>query len=145
MPTADAPFLPLDDPGFSWRSPAVAAARAAGWYARTPYGIAVLRHAEVGEFLLHPGLRQGSHAWPALNGVTGTFADWWARTILVREGEDHARLRRLVNPAFAGRLLEAMRPRFEAMARELVDGFHAEGRCDFMAAFADPTLRASSA
>jgi cytochrome P450 len=140
MPTLidDAPFLPLDDPAFSLRSAAVAEARARSWYARTPYGIAVLRHREMGELLLHPKLRQGSHAWPAHNQVTGLFADWWARTILVQEGADHARLRKLVNPAFAGRLLEEMRPRFEALATELVEDFHASGRCDFMHDFADP-------
>ncbi len=133
-----APFLQLDDPGFSVRAPEVDEARAKSWYARTPFGIAVLRHAEMGELLLHSKLRQGSHAWPAHNGVTGVFADWWKRTILVQEGADHARLRKLVDPAFAGRLMEGMRPKFEALATELVDGFHAEGRCEFMADFADP-------
>ncbi|MEM6488242.1 MAG: cytochrome P450 [Pseudomonadota bacterium] len=134
----DAPFLPLDDPGFSLRDPRVAEARARSWYARTPYGIAVLRHREMGELLINRALRQGSHAWPAHNGVTGLFSDWWARTILVQEGKDHTRLRRLVNPAFSPRLLEVMRPRFEAMADDLVDAFIDDGACDFMAAFADP-------
>ncbi|TVQ55788.1 MAG: cytochrome P450 [Rhodobacteraceae bacterium] len=136
--TSDAPFLPMDDPAFSLRDPKVAAARAESWYARTPYGLAVLRHEEMGELLLHPKLRQGSHAWPAHNKVTGVFSDWWARTILVQEGETHARLRKLVNPAFAGRLLEEMRPKFETMAAALVDRFHAQGACDFMHDFADP-------
>ncbi|MEO0819534.1 MAG: cytochrome P450 [Pseudomonadota bacterium] len=134
----DAPFLPMDDPGFSLRDPRVAEARARSWYARTPYGIAVLRHREMGELLINRALRQGSHAWPAHNGVTGVFADWWARTILVQEGKDHTRLRRLVNPAFSPRLLEEMRPRFEAMAGALVDRFADRGACDFMAEFADP-------
>jgi len=82
----DLPFLPMDDPGFSLRAPEVAAARAASWCARTPYGLAVLRHQEMGELLRHTLLRQGSHAWPALNKVTGPFADWWARSMLVGEG-----------------------------------------------------------
>ncbi|MEM6678758.1 MAG: cytochrome P450 [Pseudomonadota bacterium] len=134
----DAPFLPLDDPSFSLRDPRVAEARAQSWYARTPYGIAVLRHREMGELLINRSLRQGSHEWPDHNGVKGLFADWWVRTILVQEGKDHTRLRRLVNPAFSPRLLEEMRPRFEAMADALVDGFIDRGTCDFMADFADP-------
>ncbi|MEO0761124.1 MAG: cytochrome P450, partial [Pseudomonadota bacterium] len=134
----DAPYLPMDDPAFSLRDPMVAQARARSWYARTPYGIAVLRHREMGELLVNRSLRQGSHAWPAHNGVSGLFADWWARTILVQEGADHTRLRRLVNPAFSPRLLEVMRPRFEAMADALVDRFAERGQCDFMAEFADP-------
>ena len=134
----DLPFLPMDDPGFSLRAPEVAEARQKSWCARTPYGLAVLRHREMGELLRHPLLRQGSHAWPALNKVTGPFADWWARSMLVVEGRDHARLRKLVNPAFSPRLLEQMRPQFEAMAAELVDGFAPAGQCDFMEAFANP-------
>jgi cytochrome P450 len=134
----DLPFLPMDDPGFSLRAPEVAAARAASWCARTPYGLAVLRHREMGELLRHPLLRQGSHAWPALNKVSGPFADWWARSLLVTEGKDHTRLRKLVNPAFSPRLLEKMRPRFETMAAELAAGFAPAGRCDFMEAFANP-------
>lgn len=134
----DAPFLPLDDPTFSVRDPLVAEARARSWYARTPYGIAVLRHREMGELLVNRSLRQGSHAWPAHNGVSGPFADWWIRTILVQEGRDHTRLRRLVNPAFSPRLLEEMRPRFEEMANALVDRFIDRGECDFMSEFANP-------
>ena len=134
----DAPFLPLDDPSFSLRDPRVAEARQQSWYARTPYGLAVLRHKEMGELLINRALRQGSHAWPDLNGVTGVFAEWWARTILVIEGEDHTRLRRLVNPAFSPHLLETMRPRFEDMAAALLNGFVDRGACDFMAEFADP-------
>ena len=134
----DAPFLPLDDPAFSVRSKAVREAQARSWYARTPYGIAVLSHSAMGELLVNRSLRQGSHAWPAHNGVTGLFADWWGRTILVQEGDRHRRLRKLVNPAFAIPLLEKMRPRFDALAAELIDGFAADGRCDFQAAFADP-------
>lgn len=135
----DAPFLPLDDPSFSMRDPIVAEARKKSWFARTPYGLAVLRHREMQELLINRGLRQGSHAWPALNGVTsGLFHDWWGRTILVTEGKDHTRMRRLVNPAFSPRLLDEMRPKFVDMAEALTAKFAGEGQCDFMAEFADP-------
>ena len=67
---ADVPFLDLADPALSLRSPAVRAAREKSWYARTPYGLAVLRHKEMGRMLNHPSLRQGSHNWPGLNGIT---------------------------------------------------------------------------
>lgn len=133
-----APFIDLADPALSIRSVAVKAARAQSWYARTPYGIAVLRYADMRNLLLHRSLRQGSHAWAEHNDVTGLFADWWARSILVQEGEVHARLRRLVNPAFSPRLVEAMRPTFERLASELADDFAKRGSCDFMAEFADP-------
>ena len=48
---ADAPFLDVANPAFSLRSAPVRAARARSWYARTPYGLAVLRHKEMGELL----------------------------------------------------------------------------------------------
>lgn len=133
-----APFINLADPALSIRSAEVKAAREVSWYARTPYGIAVLRYQDVRKLLLDRNLRQGSHAWPALNNVTGVFADWWARTILVQEGEDHARLRRLVNPAFSPRLVEGLQPQFARMANALTDAFAARGTCDFMAEFANP-------
>jgi cytochrome P450 len=134
----EAPFVNLADPTLSIRSKPIKDARATSWFARTPYGIAVLRHADMRTLLLHKSLRQGSHAWPAHNDVTGVFADWWGRTILVKEGADHARLRKLVNPAFSPRLIEALRGQFEGFAAELADAFAGRGHCDFMAEFADP-------
>jgi cytochrome P450 len=54
------------------------------------------------------------------------------------EGEEHHRLRRLLNPAFSRRIVEPLRPRFGALAAELADGFAEPGRCEFMAEFAEP-------
>ena len=136
---ADAPFLDAASPAFSIRSEAVRRARAQSWFARTPYGLAVLRHREVGELLNRPSLIQGSHNWPALNGVPeGLFADWWRRTILMTEGEDHWRLRRLVNPAFSPQVVKALMPDFERISIDLTAAFVDRGACDFMAEFADP-------
>ena len=135
----DAPFLDVANPAFSLRSEPVRQARAQSWYARTPYGLAVLRHQEMGQLLTHKSLIQGSHAWPALNGVTeGVFANWWNRSILVTEGDDHWRLRKLVNPAFSPKVVKALMPEFERIANDLADGFIDRGSCDFMAEFADP-------
>ena len=138
-PDPGAPFLDLADPAFSLRSAQVRRARAASWYARTSYGLAVLRHDQVARLIRHPDLRQGSVAWPAHHGITsGPFADWWAGWVLNKEGDDHRRLRRLLNPAFSRRLVESLRPRFLALAGELADGFAGAGRCEFMADFAEP-------
>ena len=138
-PLHRAPFLDLSDPRLSLRGPELQAARAASWYARTPYGIAILRHAEMGRLLTHDGLRQGSHRWAQMAGVTqGLFADWWGTSILVTEGADHWRLRRLVNPAFSARVVEALMPEFERIANDLIDGFADTRTCDAMHDFADP-------
>jgi cytochrome P450 len=133
------PFFDIADPGFSVTSAQVRQAREADWYARTSYGLAVLRYDQVSRLIRHPDLRQGSRLWPAHHGITsGPFADWWASWVLNMEGEEHHRLRRLLNPAFSRRIVEPLRSRFGALAAELVDGFVEPGRCEFMAEFAEP-------
>jgi cytochrome P450 len=133
------PFFDVADPGFSVSSAEVYRARDSGWYARTRYGLAVLRYDEAARLIQHPSLRQGSVAWPAHHGITsGLLADWWANWVLNKEGCDHRRLRRLLNPAFSRRHVGAMAPRFLALADELVSSFAEPGRCEFVAEFAEP-------
>lgn len=136
---ADAPYLDVADPAFSIRSQAVKDARSLSWFARTPYGIAVLRYDEVQKMLRHPKLRQGSHLWPQHNGVTtGKFATWWCDMLLCVEGDTHARLRRMANPAFSPKLIADLQPKFQVLANRLIDQFHARGSCDFIAEFTEP-------
>jgi cytochrome P450 len=132
-------FLDLADPSFSATGPEVRAAREHDWWARTGYGIAVLRYAEVRALLADRRLAQGSAKWPANNGVEGgPFVAWWSRTLLNLEGADHHRLRRLLAPAFAPRHVTPLVPRFHALTEELVDAFAAQRRCEFMSQFAEP-------
>lgn len=133
------PYLDVADPTFSITGPDVHAARENSWYATTPYGIAVLRYHEMSRLIKHPKLRQGSLAWPAHNGVTsGPFARWWASWILNKEGAEHHRLRRLMNPAFSPKLIGALVPRFQALGSELIDGFDNADECEFVREFAEP-------
>jgi cytochrome P450 len=139
MASSAIPFLDVADPAFSVTSAEVRRARQAGWYARTNYGLAVLRYDQVSRLIRHPALRQGSRLWPAHHGITsGPFADWWSGWVLNLEGEAHQRLRRLLNPVFSRRIVEALRPRFADLAGELVEEFAEPGRCEFMAEFAEP-------
>ncbi|UXA09777.1 cytochrome P450 [Mycobacterium sp. SMC-8] len=133
------PSFEVSDPAFSITSDEVHAARERSWYATTEYGLAVLRYEQVNRLLKHPKLRQGSAAWPAHNGVTeGPFADWFASWILNKEGDEHHRLRRLMNPAFSNKLIGNLVPRFQALATELIDGFAEPDRCEFVSEFAEP-------
>ena len=133
------PALDVADPSFSITSDVVHAAREQSWYATTPYGIAVLRYDQMSRLLKHPKLRQGSVAWPAHNGVTeGPFARWWASWILNKEGAEHHRLRRLMNPAFSPKLIGDLVPRFQALATELIDNFSEPDQCEFVSEFAEP-------
>src|SRR5262249_11603024 len=131
---AEHTFLALADPAFSVTSDLVHEAREASWYARSSYGIAVLRHEQASALISHPNLKQGSSAWPAHHGITaGPFADWWANWVLNKEGADHRRLRKLLNPAFSRRVIEAAPPPVRAGAAERGGAVAPRGQCGLMA------------
>jgi cytochrome P450 len=137
--TSDVPYFDVSDPDFSVSSADVLAARERSWYARTNFGLAVLRYEQTSLLLKDRRLRQGSFAWPEQHGITeGLLHRWWSLLMLSAEGDDHRRLRRLANPAFSRVLMEKMVPGFRLLAGELVDAFAARGRCDFVAEFAEP-------
>lgn len=132
-------FLALADPAFDVTSPAVLQAREESFWARTSYGYAVLRHAEVTALLKDRRFRQGNAKWPGQNGIhSGLFSDWWQRVLLSLEGADHLRLRRLLNPAFKQKVIAGMVPGFAELAHELVDGFSECGTVEFISEFAEP-------
>ena len=119
-----AAFLDLADPAFDVTSAVVHQAREQDWYAVTPYGWAVLRYAEGTAVLKDKRFQQGNARWPAQNGVLdGPFVEWWGETLLSLEGPDHLRLRKLLGPEFRSRAIEDMRPQFQALAHDLIDGY----------------------
>ena len=133
------PFLDPTPAGFSIRSQQVLAAREEHWYAKTPFGYAILRYEDANELQNDKRLYQGSRRWPELNGITtGPLASWWPEMIMSLEGEDHLRLRKLANPAFKPRIIEALTPDFTALATELVDAFGDRTEIEFMSEFAEP-------
>ncbi len=132
-------FLDLADPSFDVTSDVVHAAREEQWYAETPYGWAVLRYEEGQAILKDRRFQQGNARWPEQNGIhDGPWAQWWGETLLSIEGQDHLRLRRLLGPAFRSRAIEAMRPRFQSLANELIDQFAPRGHVEFVSEFAEP-------
>lgn len=139
LETADVPYFDISDPAFSVSSREVLEARSRSWFARTTFGIAVIRYDEVSALLKDRRLRQGSFAWPAQNGIDdGLLAEWWSEIMLSKEGDDHRRLRKLGNPAFSRSLIERMVPEFQALANELIDAYAADGQCEFVSQFAEP-------
>ena len=123
-PTLQVPHFDISSPDFAMQSEEVRNARESSWYATTNYGLAVLQYEHVAKLLKSPKLIQGSAKWPAHNGVhSGLFFDWWTKNLLVLEGEDHHRIRRLLNPAFSPRMVKGLVPRFQALANELIDAF----------------------
>jgi cytochrome P450 len=135
----DIAFFDILDPAFRADSPEVRAAADAGWWVRTPLGIAVLRYQECLTLLRDRRLRHGSPDMVAAYGLTtGLFANWLPTMLLNLEGHPHQRQRRLVSKTFTQRSVDVLQPFMRAKAHELIDSFTSDGSCEFMAAFADP-------
>jgi len=118
---------------------ALARARAAGWLGEIAEGgVLVLRHEDVRQLLGDPRLQANFTDFLRTFGVTsGPFYDWMAISPLDRDGKDHLRWRALMARTFTPRRVDAMRPFLHAAAHELVDGFAARGRCEFVSEFTD--------
>ena len=124
-------FLDFNDLDFSIRSEQVLRAREENWYARTPFGFAVLRYEDANNFLKDKRLFQGTRKWPQHYGITsGVLANWWQTMLLSLEGETHLRLRKLASPAFSPKNIEKMVPFFSNLANELIDNFQSKGECE---------------
>jgi cytochrome P450 len=113
--------------------------RAQGWLAATPLGYVVLEREAAAYFL-----RSRSAEFPGMKiaelfGIEdGPLFEEMRRNILHINGADHARLRALVNPSFTPRAAERWRPAMRRYLGELLDALPADGRCDFVSAFAKP-------
>jgi cytochrome P450 len=58
--------------------------------------------------------------------------------MLNKDGDDHARLRGLVNKAFSPRIIQAMRPRVQAIADALIDDIEKNGTMNLIDDYAFP-------
>ena len=110
-----------------------------GWLAACPFGFMVLDR-ESGEFFL----RTRDAVFPGLTiaelfGIAdGPLHEEMVRNIININGADHRRLRNLVNPALAPRAVDRYRPAMREFLAELLDALPADGRCEFIDAFAKP-------
>jgi cytochrome P450 len=136
----------LDLPGFdhtdpSLRGPRYREAMATleghdGWLAASPFGFIVLDR-ESGEFFL----RTKDAVFPGLTIAQlfkiddGPLHEEIVKNIINVGGDDHRRLRNLINPALAPRAIDRYRP---AMRRFLEQLLPSDGRCEFIADFAKP-------
>lgn len=131
-------FLDFSEPGFSTKSEAVKEARKNHWYARTPLGLAILTHEHVGRFLRDHRLRQGSYAWPKSQNATGSFAEFWQRSIISLEGPKHKTIRALAMKALSEEFVLSLEPNFDEIAIDLCQSLSKKGQCEFQNDFAMP-------
>jgi cytochrome P450 len=133
------PFLDIVNPAFDFGLPEVVRAQAESWYAETPLGPIVLRYAEAEELLRDRRLTHDGKQFMEMVGISsGPIYDWFVPVIINREGDDHHRLRSLVNKAFTPRNLNNLRPFIRATAERLIDRLAALDVCEFVEDFANP-------
>jgi cytochrome P450 len=75
---------------------------------------------------------------PGVPGHLTAFHQFNQASMLEREPPVHTRLRTLVNRAFVTRNIERLRPRIEALAAGLIDGFRDRHETELLAGFATP-------
>jgi cytochrome P450 len=132
------PHLNISDPSFSTRSVEIKKARDHSFCATTPFGLAILRYKEVGQLLRDRRLRQGSYAWPEKNKLTGSFGDFWTRSVIGQEGDYHRKLRDILVPSLSQDFIFSLTPKFEAIANSLCRNLKKKKSCEFMNEFARP-------
>jgi len=109
------------------------------WLASGPYGYFALDREAVEFFLrtrsaIFPGV-----AMAQLFGVSeGPLHEQVQRNIINVNGDDHRRLRNLVNPALTPRAVERYRPMMREYIAELFGAVADAGRCEFVSAIAKP-------
>ncbi len=137
--TLDLPYL--DTIGLERREAvdAIAEARSQHWLARTDLGYSVTRLQDVTAILrdqrFHSALSIIERS-PELQGTD--YRGPRGESILTMEGEGHARLRRLVAPAFTPASANRLRPTMRAVVGGLVDAVAARGECELVADVCEP-------
>lgn len=118
---------------------ALAEARARHWLARTPLGYVVTTHADAIAVLRERRFHSALALIPQMQGIDDP--EWYENrnpSILAMEGDEHARLRRLVAPAFTPAAADRLRPFMREVVTGLVDAIDADHRCDFVEAVCEP-------
>jgi cytochrome P450 len=110
-----------------------------GWLAKNPFGFTVLDR-EAGEFFL----RTRHAVFPGLTIAQifqisdGPLHEEIVKNIININGEDHSRLRKLVNPALGPRAVDRYRPAMRRFLEQLLGETPSDGRLDFVEQFAKP-------
>lgn len=78
-------------------------------------------------------------AFGQMGGSTATESNFFGgRSMISVDGVDHARLRGLVSKAFTPRYIEALRPKIQQIADDLLDQVQGQGTMDLVSGYAYP-------
>ncbi len=134
----------LDTDGLERREAldAIAAARSVHWLARFDMGYTVTRQQDVTAILrdqrFHSALSMIQQAPELQESLAADPRGGPGESILTMEGPGHARLRRLVAPAFTPASANRLRPTMQRVVGELVDRVVAQGECELVADVCEP-------
>jgi len=118
---------------------AIDEARAQNWLAKTEMGYCVTRLDDVTAILRDKRFHSALSILPQLSGLPAPDdAGGRRQSILSMEGEEHARLRRLVAPAFTPASANRLRPTMRAVITDLIDGIAGDGECEFVEDVCEP-------
>jgi cytochrome P450 len=117
---------------------AIEEARSQHWLARTDLGYSVTRLEDVTAILRDKRFHSALSLLPQMQGVDTSNYRTRRQSILSMEGDEHARLRRLVAPAFTPASANRLRPTMRAVVGDLVDKVAPEGRSEFVADVCEP-------
>lgn len=109
------------------------------WIARTPIGHLVLRYDDTVAILRDRRWWSAVAILPEISGVTDAeFLANRRQSILSSEGDVHARLKRLVAPAFTPKAADRFRPFMREVVESLVDPVAPTGRSELVADVCEP-------
>ncbi len=110
-----------------------------GWLAACPFGFLVLER-ESAEFFLRSRhtIFPGMTIADIFDITEGPLHEEIVKNIINVNGDDHRRLRNLVNPALAPRAVARYRPAMREFLAELLDGLVAGGETEFIRDIAKP-------
>jgi cytochrome P450 len=118
---------------------ATAEARRRHWLARTPLGFAVTAYDDAVAILRDRRFHSALSLIPQMQGLSGDdYFDQRRRSILSMEGDEHARLRRLVAPAFTPAAADRLRPFMREVVASLFGEVAAAGHCEFVGSVCEP-------
>ncbi len=120
----------------------LARARRQHWLARTPVGFAVTTYEDAVSVLRDRRFHSALSLLPQMAGIQtdGSFEyfERRRRSILSMEGDEHARLRRLVAPAFTPASTQRLRPVMGEVMDALIDQVADKGSAELVAEICEP-------
>jgi cytochrome P450 len=110
------------------------------WVARAdPVGFFVLDREATAFFMRTPSANFPGRKMLEVQGVnSGPLYERFKDNLMDQQGEDHRRLRKLVQPAFTPPAADRHRPAMREMLERLFEPVATTGRCDFVANVAKP-------